>query len=185
MTHSNEQKKVTLLPALWPHSESWVKFLKGGLAINSLEERLGSLLPDPDMWTLTQPNLFWKKVPSCKTTETSGSDEVNGETKPNTTLPNGLLYAALNQYENIVGAGGYSVVAKQNVLRTLVRFLGKNFSLYRNIFLTLCRVTVMQGTGLIFRFFSIFFLCAHWHVEKADADGLLKYQVPLEERSGR
>lgn len=72
-------------------------FLKGGLAINSLEERLGFLLTDPDRWTLTQPNLFWQKAPSCKTTETSGFDEASGETKPNTTLPNGLLDAALNQ----------------------------------------------------------------------------------------
>lgn len=94
MTHSNAQKKETLLPAL---GLTQSPFLKGGLAINSLEERLGFLLTDPDRWTLTQANLFWQKAPSCKTTETSGFDEVNGETKPNTTLPNGLLDAALNQ----------------------------------------------------------------------------------------
>lgn len=69
----------------------------------------------------------------------------------------------------------------------LVRFLGKDFSCYRNVFLMLCRMTVRQGTAktLIFSFFSIFFPCAHWHMEKADADDLLKYQVPQEESSGR
>lgn len=137
---------------------------------------------------MTQPNLFWQKAPSCRTTETSGFDEVNGETKPNTALPNGLLNAALCQSErarNTVGGGGYSIVAKQNVLRILVRFLRRDFSCYRNVFLTLCKVTVRQSTALIFRFFTISFLCAHWHMEKADADDLLKYQVPQEDQSGR
>jgi len=39
----------------------------------------------------TQPNLFWQKAPSCKTTETSGLNVVNGETRPNTVLPKGLF----------------------------------------------------------------------------------------------
>lgn len=76
-------------------------------------------------------------------------------------------------------------VAKQNVLRTLVRFLGKDFSFHRRAFLTLCRETVRQVTALILMFFSVFFLCAHQHVEKVDADDVLKYQVPQEERTRR
>lgn len=43
-------------------------------------------------------------------------------------------------------------VAKQNVLSTLVRFLGKDFSLHRKVVLTLCRATLRQVTALIFQF---------------------------------
>lgn len=46
---------------LWSHESSFYQhsglaqtpFLKGGLAINGLEKTFGSLLPDPDRWTLT------------------------------------------------------------------------------------------------------------------------------------
>lgn len=76
-------------------------------------------------------------------------------------------------------------IAKQNVLRTLLRFLGKDFSLHRRAFLTLCKETVRQVTALILVFSSVFFLCAHQHVEKVDADDMLKYQVPQKERTRR
>lgn len=49
-------------------------------------------------------------------------------------------------------------VAKQNVLRTLVRLLGKDFSLSRKVFLTLCRATVRWVTAL-FSVFSAFSSC--------------------------
>lgn len=76
-------------------------------------------------------------------------------------------------------------VAKQNVLSTLVRFLGKDFSLHRKVILTLCRATVRQVTALIFSSVSVFLLRAHQHMEIANADDLLKYQVPQEGRPRR
>lgn len=93
MTHPETQKK-TLLPVLWPRSSL---FLKGGLAINSFGKTFGSLLPDADRWTLIQPELFWQTAPSCKTTEASNLDVVNGETKPSSDLANGVLDAILKQ----------------------------------------------------------------------------------------
>jgi len=67
------------------------------LTINSFGKTFGSLLPDADRWTLIQPELFWQRALSCKTTEASNLDVVNGETKPSSDLANGVLDAILKQ----------------------------------------------------------------------------------------